>query len=638
MAARLSLRVYGVASLVFWAGAVAGQDELDLTELSLEALLDIQVTSVAKRPQELAEAAAAVYVLSGDEALRSGARTIPEALRLIPGLHVAQIDGQRWAITARGFNGTVADKLEVLIDGRSVYSPLFSGVFWDAQDIFMPDLDRIEVIRGPASVLWGSNAVNGVVNIVTKSAADTQGSLAYAGGGNEQTSFAGIRHGGQWSEGQYWRAYLRHWERDEQVRGDGSGAQDAIAMHQAGLRFDGQGKNGDSWLLDAVGYANELQNFDEALNPQGKDNEQSGGHLLARWQRPYDEESTLSIQFFWEHTERTQQGNFGEKRDTVDVELRHSLRLGERHQLVWGLGHRISRDEQENPPLIVFIPAKRTVQNSNLFASDQITLSPSSQLSLGLRIEHNEFAGFAVQPDIRINHTLNERTAIWGSLSRALRMPNRLDSDVLIPIPNAGAIGNPDFEPEELFAKELGLRHAISPGLSIEASAFHNDYDRLRGVEPRSEPELPLIVNNYQATASGLELTSTWRPNSQLALHFAYNYLQLDLEPHPDTADRVTEAAEDQAPSHQAWMRWDWQPSSKHQWGGQLRYVDDIPGFAVESFWDLSVRWAYRLNPSWSVALNGQNLLQSQRREWEINSEIERSIFAEIIWQPGRKR
>lgn len=637
MSNRLSLRLSGVG-LALCASTATAQAPIDLTELSLEALLDIQVTSVSKRPQDLAEAAAAVYVLTGDEAITSGARTIPEALRLIPGLHVAQIDGQRWAVSARGFNGTVADKLEVLIDGRSVYSPLFSGVFWDAQDVFMPDLDRIEVIRGPASVLWGSNAVNGVVNIVTKSAEQTQGTLAYAGGGDEQTAFAGLRHGGQWAENQHWRAYLRHWDRDAQIRADGSDAQDSMRMSQFGLRVDGLTQRGDEWLLDAAGYANELENFDPALNPEGLDNEQSGGHIMGRWQRKIAEQSNLSLQFFWEHTERTQQGSFGEVRDTIDVELRHSISLGEKHQLVWGLGHRITRDEQENPPLIVFIPAKRTVQNSNLFVSDQITLSPRSHLTLGLRLEHNEFAGFAIQPDARISHILSERTTLWGSVSRALRMPNRLDSDVLIPIPNAGAIGNPDFEPEELLAKEIGIRHALNRQLSVDASVFHNDYDRLRGVEPRSEPDLPLIVNNYQATASGLEIASTWRPHERLALHFAYNYLDLDLEPHPGTADVVTEAAENQAPAHQAWMRWDWRPTSKQQWGGQLRYVDDIVGFDVDAFWDLSLRWSYRVHPDWTLALNGQNLLQSQRREWEIDSEIEGSIFAEVIWQPRLRR
>lgn len=637
MSTCLSLRVCGVG-LALWANTVAAQAPVDLTELSLEALLDIQVTSVSKRPQDLAEAAASVYVLSGDEAMRSGARTIPEALRLIPGLHVAQIDGQRWAISARGFNGTVADKLEVLIDGRSVYSPLFSGVFWDAQDIFMPDLDRIEVIRGPASVLWGSNAVNGVVNIVTKSAEQTQGTLAYAGGGDEMNAFAGIRHGGQWGENSHWRAYLRHWQRDEQTREDGSDAQDSMSMNQAGLRIDGVTRDGDEWLVDTAAYANQLQNFDPALNPEGRDNEQSGGHLMSRWQRNLAEHSRLSLQFFWEHTERIQQGSFGEVRDTLDIEMRHSISLGERHHVVWGLGHRISRDEQDNPPLIVFIPAKRTVQNSNLFVSDQITLNPRSHLTLGLRLEYNEFAGFAIQPDARISHIVSDRSTIWASVSRALRMPNRLDSDVLIPIPNAGAIGNPDFEPEELLAKEIGLRHALSRNLSVDGSVFHNDYDRLRGVEPRSAPDFPLIVNNYHAVASGLELSSTYRPHPQLALHFAYNYLDLDLSPSSGTADVVTEAAEDQAPAHQAWLRWDWQPSSKQQWGGQLRYVDDIDGFDVDAFWDLGLRWSYRVHPDWTVAVNAQNLLQSQRREWEIDSEVQRSIFAEVIWQPSLRR
>lgn len=633
-ASRYFLMIGLGSALTAGAAAQAGLPE-DLTELSLEALLDIEVTSVSKQAEALADAAAAVYVLTGDEIRRSGAQTLPEALRLVPGLHVARVDGQRWAISARGYNGDVADKLEVLIDGRSIYSPLFSGVFWDAQDVFMPDLERIEVIRGPAATLWGSNAVNGVINIVTKAAADTQGLLTYAGGGDELQSFAGVRYGDQIGEHGAWRAHLRHWERDAIRTTDAERAHDGMQMTHVGLRADWAPADHSQLTVIANGYQNGLQNFDPALNPNGDDNKQSGANLLARWSRLLDDGARLSLQLFWDHTERTQHGTFGEVRDTWDLQFQHARDWGARHRIVWGAGYRLSRDAQDNPPLIVFTPAERTVRSANIFVSDEIALRPDTDLILNARLEHNDFSDADIQPSIRLRHALNPRTTLWSKVSRALRLPNRLDADVLIPLPEVGARGNRDFQPEESWSYELGMRHVLRDNLIVDIATHFTAYDELRGVEPASAPDIPLIVNNYTAEASGVEITSQWQASPTLKLHLAYAYLNLDLEPQADTADVQTEAAENQAPRHQAWLRWDWDPSPRWQVGGQLRHVSALADFELPGYTELDLQIGWQWQPNWQLALTGQSLLNPSHREWGLASAVERSVFLTFTWTPG---
>lgn len=607
----------------------------DLTELSLEALLDIEVTSVSRRSEQLATSAAAVFVLSGEEITRSGARTLPEALQLVPGLHVAQIDGQRWAIGSRGFNGNISDKLEILIDGRSVYSPLFSGTFWDAQDVFMPDIERIEVIRGPASVTWGSNAVNGVINIVMRTAAETQGALLYAGGGNEQEAFAGARYGGTLGTRGHWRAYTRYWQRDALVTTAGDPAIDGMDMTQTGFRLDWQALNGDDITLQGDIFENRLDEpASDFLNPEGEDDRQRGSNILARWQHASSEESQWMVQAYWDRTDRIQQGTLGELRDTWDLQVTYQTTWLDKHELVIGGGYRVSEDEQDNPPLVRFTPAQRSVKNASFFVNDQYSLSEATTLTFGARLEDNEYTGFDVQPSLRFSHTLNDRTVLWGAASRALRLPNRLDQDVFI----GNALGNRDFEPEELIGEELGLRYLFSRNLSVDASVFHNDYDKLRGVEPAEEEGLVTIVNNYTATSNGVEISSLWRPSETLSLHAAYNYFKLDLEPKPGATDTTTEATEDRAPRHQAWLRWEWQPLNRLQVDGLLRHVAEIRDYNVPAFTDLSLRLGWQLAPDWAVALTGQHLLEERHREWgEADAEVQRGVFAELIWQPGAR-
>ncbi len=631
------LRHFLLVSLLA-AGNANGMTDVpaDLTQLSLEDLLDIEVTSVSRRAEQLATSAAAVYVLSGEEIHQSGARSLPEALKLVPGLHVAQIDGQRWAIAARGFNGNISDKLEVLIDGRSVYSPLFSGTFWDAQDVFLPDIDRIEVIRGPASITWGSNAVNGVINIVTKRAEDTQGVLAYAGGGDEQTGFAGARYGGRAGTHAYWRAYTRYWQRDALVTTSGSDARDSMDMTQGGFRLDWASPDGDRIEFQGDIFDNTLENpTQEFLNPDGKDDSESGSNLMARWQHAIGQDSRLAVQTYWDRTKRIQRGSFGELRNTWDLQATFQTQLWQKHELVMGAGYRSSSDEQENPPLVMFTPAQRTVRSANLFINDQYRFSDVTTITLGARLEHNEFTWFDVQPSLRFSHVLSERTVLWGAVSQALRLPTRLDEDVVI----ASVVGNRDFQPEELLGEELGLRHLLGKNLTLDASVFYNVYDKLRGVEPGDETTPSLIVNNYNAESAGFEISSHWQPLPTLDLNAAYNYFTINFTPDSGTADVTTEATEDLAPRHQAWLRWRWSPNSRYHVGGQLRYVDKIRGQDVPAFTDLSLRLGWNITPDLEFALSGQNLLDAQHREWgEADAEAQRGVYAELVWHPAQRK
>lgn len=605
----------------------------DLTELSLEALLDIEVTSVSRRSEQLATSAAAVFVLSGEEIARSGARSLPEALKLVPGLHVAQIDGQRWAIGARGFNGNISDKLEVLIDGRSVYSPLFAGTFWDAQDVFMPDIDRIEVIRGPASVTWGSNAVNGVINIVTRDAEQTLGALAYAGGGDEQKVFGGARYGGTLGKNTHWRAYTRYWQRDALVNSNGERTEDGMDMSQTGLRLDLAAADNHQLTLQADHFENRLDvAANEFLNPDGNDNRERGTNLLARWSHTPSDDTQWMVQAYWDQTDRVQQGSFGELRDTYDLQATYQTQWWQKNKLVIGGGYRVSSDKQDNPPLVQFLPSRRTVRNANIFFNNQYNASDATALTLGARVEHNEFTGLDVQPSIRISHTLNDRTVLWGAASRALRLPTRLDNDIVI----NSVVGNENFEPEELLGEEIGIRYLLTRNLSVDASAFYSEYDKLRGVEPGTGDDPALIVNNYSANSHGVEISSLWQASESLKLHAAYSFFTLNFEPDAGTADTTTEASEALAPRHQAWLRLDWQPVSRLSIGSHLRYVDEIRGTGVPAFTELSVRLGWQLARAWEIALTGQNILEAEHREWgEADAQAQRGFYVELTWQPG---
>lgn len=416
--------------------------EEDIFTLGILDLMNTKVTTVSRKPQQLANAAAAIHVITQEDIRRSGATSIPEVLRLAPGVQVARIDANKWAISIRGFNGRFATKLLVLMDGRSVYSPLFSGVFWDLQDTVLADIERIEVIRGPGAALWGANAVNGVINIITKSSAETIGGHVNFGGGTEERSFATARYGMSLSEATNLRVYGKYVDRDAQADAAGNRAHDNWHTTRGGFRLDSQDRDGDlltfqgDYLDGKRGETAQISQLPTPLDPAvshsvNLENPVSGGNLLARWQRNLSATSSFSGQLYYDHA-TLNAFNTRAKTDTFDLDFQHRFACGSKQDIVWGLGFRFGHDEIDNSFTINFLPAERDSQLYSAFVHDEIALVPEYlSLILGSRFEHNRYSGFEIQPNGRLLWTPDPHHTVWASVSRAVRTPSRGEQDIL---------------------------------------------------------------------------------------------------------------------------------------------------------------------------------------------------------------
>ena len=469
--------------------------------MSLEQLMNIEITSVGKKSQHLSQSAAAAFVISQDDIRRSGATNIPDALRMAPGVQVARIDSNKWAVSARGFNGRFAKNLLVLIDGRSVYSPSFSGVYWDMQDVMLEDVERIEVIRGPGATLWGSNAVNGVINIITKSAADTQGGRISLGAGTIEKGFGSARYGAKLGDGEtYARAYGKGFGRSSFNTSDGRNSGDSWDRGQGGFRIDHQLGDDSSTTLQGDAYAGNVnQRINQpSLSPPGMvyTNDAgriSGFNLLGRWRKSLALDSEISVQAYYDHTYKKE--SFGvQERNTYDLELQHRFGFADWHDVIWGLGYRLNQDQISSPFQLDFGSPRQDRQLFSAFIQDEMTLLEDQlKLTLGSKFEHNEFTGFEGQPNLRLSWTPNDEHSFWGAISRAVRIPSRGESDarifsLIIPpsqqtsnFPVALYVdGNRQFRAEELLAYELGYRFMPSPRFSADLALFYNMYDGLR--------------------------------------------------------------------------------------------------------------------------------------------------------------
>ncbi|MFA5941991.1 MAG: TonB-dependent receptor [Sinimarinibacterium sp.] len=613
----------------------------DLTLLSLEDLMRIEVTSVSKRAEPLSTAAAAIYVLSGEEIRRAGVRSLAEALRLVPGLHVGRTNQstQQYAISARGFNSPTADKLEVLLDGRSVYTPLFSGVFWDTLDTFMPDIDRIEVIRGPGAALWGANAVNGVINIVTKDAAQTRGLHALGGGGNEERGFGGVRYGMRAGDSGNLRTYAQAFERDDGKRRDGSDAPSSLRLQQAGFRGDWHpaGAHGYSALGDAYQGHRRTDTGDMDLD---------GFDLQGRWTRRGSERSDFSVAANFDHYHRMIPQVYEETRDTLNLDAQHRLAVGSLQEFVYGLSYRNTDDETGGPPrAYIFAPQSARLETFGAFVQDQIRLAGGDgTLTLGSKFEHNDYTGFEVQPSVRLGWQLRERSFAWAAISRAVRTPNRLDTGLTVfcppgfPVCEGGQqypIGDPDLPVEKLIAYESGLRVWGVERWSVDLALFHNDYDDLRSAE--ASPPFGRFGSGLEGTGEGAEINLNWRALQTLDLRLFYSHLQLDLDAKSDSTDAGTErSVEGSNPTHIAGLVAFWQPAPRWDVHGFLRYVSELPATNIPEYTELNLRVAWHWRPDLMLSLSGTNLLDDQHPEFGIDIaprlEAQRGVFAQIDW------
>jgi iron complex outermembrane recepter protein len=607
----------------------------ELKQLSLEELMNQTVVSVSRQAEALSDAPAAVTVITQEDIRRSGATSLPEALRLAPNLEVAQVSSHEWAISARGFNNTAANKMLVMIDGRTVYTPLFAGVFWDVQDTLLEDIDRIEVISGPGGTLWGANAVNGVINVITKSAKDTQGGLLLGGGGAELNGFGGVRYGGQLAEHVYYRVYAKYFDRDSTLFADGLQATNAWNMGQGGFRVDWEAP-GENNLTFQGDYCQ-----GGVAQPQSPHIDLSGGNSLGRWTHSFSEQSDLTVQMYYDHTHRRIPNTFTEDLDTYDLDAQHRFALGDRNQVVWGLGYRTFWDDVQNSPVLAFLPPHLNHQVFSTFVQDRIKLIDDRlYLTLGSKFEHNDYTGFEFQPNLRLAWMPAGRQTVWAAVSRAVRTPSRIDRDFYVPgVPPFSLLqGGPDFESEKLIAHELGYRVQPVARLALSLTGFYHDYDDLRSTEPLNPPvPFPVVIaNGLRGETYGAELAADYKVTDWWRLRAGYTELRVHLSPKPGSVDMSNGSNESHDPNRQVSL-WSFLDLPAHlELDTGFRYVSQIANQNVPAYSEMDARLAWQVRRNLELAVVGQNLLHSHHIEFGAPAnryEIERVLYGKVTWR-----
>jgi iron complex outermembrane receptor protein len=610
-----------------------------LKKLSIEQLMNLQVTSVSKRPERLAQAASAIEVITGDDIRRSGASSLPEALRLAVNLQVAQVDSRQWAIGARGFNGTTTNKLLVLIDGRTVYTPLYSGVFWDVQQVPLADIDRIEVISGPGATLWGSNAVNGVINVITKHAKDSDGLLVSGGGGTQLQGFGTVRYGGALGSDAHYRVYGTGFAREASVRPASTDAGDDWHLEQGGFRMDWDASSASQVTLQGDLYDGRIGQLTPSGQPNPGDVAVSGRNVIAKWSRTMSERSNLAVQLYYDRTHRDIPNVFAEDLDLYDVDLQHEVRLGTRHDVVWGLGYRLMNDRVANGASLAFLPADVTRQWFTGFVQDEIALVPNRlHVALGSKVEHNDYTGFEIEPSGRISWQLSPSGLLWTAVSRALRTPSRIDRELFIPSqPPYSLAGGPGFHSEEELAYELGYRHQHGV-LAVSVATFYSRYYGLRSLERFNPPALtPIIIGNGQDGESyGAKLVADYWLTSEWRLHAGYTELRVHIWPKPGSTDMTRGSGESQSPDRQFLLQSSLDLPAHLRLDGGLRAIGAIAVAQVPAYAELTANLTWQPTASVGLSVVGQNLLHDQHAEFQLPTprrEIQRGVYGQVEWR-----
>ncbi len=611
-----------------------------LKKLSIEQLMNLQVTSVSKRPERLSQTASAIQVITQEDIRRSGASSLAEALRLASNLQVAQVDSRQWAISARGFNSTTANKLLVLIDGRTVYTPLFSGVFWDVQEVPLADIDRIEVISGPGATLWGANAVNGVINVITKDAKDTQGFLLAGGGGTEQHGFGTVRYGAALGSSVRARIYGRGFDRDATALPSGQDAADDWHVEQGGFRMDWEASSASRVTLQGDLYDGRI------AQDSGGDIAVSGGNVIAKWSHTLSERSSLAAHLYYDRTHRDIPGVFGEDLDTYDVDLQHSARLGARHAVVWGLGYRLINDRVVNSSSVAFLPSHVARQWFTGFVQDEIALVPNRlQVALGTKIEHNDYTGFEIQPSGRVSWRPGSSGTLWMAVSRALRTPSRIDRELFAPAkPPYFLAGGPDFHSEEEVAYELGYRYQHRT-LGLSVATFYSRYHGLRSVEQVNPPApAPIVIGNGQDGESyGAEVTAEYWLTNRWRVHAGYTELRVHVWPNRGSTDMSRGSGESQVPDRQFLLQSSLDLPAHLGFAVWFRAIDDINNQLVPAYAELNATLTWQPTSHLDVSLVGQNLLHDRHREFgappasptapDLRRDIQRGAYGAVAWR-----
>jgi iron complex outermembrane receptor protein len=643
------------------------QSPADLAQQSVEDLMNVEVTSVSKKEQKMSQVAAAIFVITPEDIRRSGATNIPDLLRMVPGLDVGQINSNTWAVSARGFNHELADKLLVLIDGRTVYTPTFAGVTWDTQDVPLQDIERIEVIRGPGGSVWGANAVNGVINIITKKAGDTPGAMLSGGGGNQERAFGTAQYGGKIAGDFNYRVFTKYLNRSntpDLEQGDSS-HDDWYLLH-GGFRVDGNLSPVDSLTIQGDIYrGNEgAEIIHTSLDPPENQNlfrraALSGGNVVGRWNHTFSNGSDATLQFYFDRNARYGPES-NEVRNTADFDFQHHQALGLRHDLMWGLGYRRSGDNTLGTIDFACLPAAKTIQIFSAFAQDEIALKPGRlSLTLGTKLEHNDFNGFDLSPSARLAWTPSARHTFWTAISRAARSPSRLDTAAYIGLAafpgdngttqEAILFGNPLQEAEHVLAYEVGYRTQPAKHFSLDLATFFNTYDNLRTREHgspffQSASDLWVIPitwgNGMHGTTYGFEISTDWKVSNRWTLSPGYAFLEMHL--HLDAGSTDTDSAlgtQGSNPQHQAQFRSHFDFGHGFSWDANAYFVGSLPAQAIPAYTRVDTQLGWRLGEGLDLNLVGQNLVQDHHPESNdiftiVNaSQVKRGIFARLTKQ-----
>jgi iron complex outermembrane receptor protein len=635
----------------------------DLGQMNIEELMNIHVTSVSKKQEKLAESPAAIYVITQEEIRRSGLTSIPEILRMVPGLDIAQVQSNQWAVSARGFNAQFSNKLLVLLDGRSVYLPSDAGVAWDQQDTLLEDIDRIEVIRGPGAAMWGANAVNGVINIITKSASDTQGGLITATTGDRDRAVQGIRYGGRIAKLGSYRVYSKYSRRRTLTESDDDPNAD-WAVIRSGFRTDWRLSGRDSLTIQGDLFRS-TAGIDLTLplltSPFLQSNETteraSGGNLLANWSHRTSDRSVVTVKAYFDHMEKSSL-LLGEKYNTFDLDFQHTLTLSPRHEIVWGLGYRRNASAFRSSPTLSFKDSEISLYSA--FVQDEVHLVPE-QLSiiLGSRIERNEFIGTEAQPTARLLWTPNARHAVWTAVSRAVRTPSYFEVGSTLNLqafPGDNGIanlltmnGSPQAAAEVLLAYEVGYRAQLGDRLSFDWTGFYNSYHHLSTYEPAtpflaSAPApLHLVMpfysdNRMRGESQGVEIAGTWDVAKFWRIRSSYSWLNLQLHLDQSSRNLIRDAVEGQSPQHQAQFRSELDLSHKLQFDTSLYYVGSLPTLSVPAYARVDARLGWRPRAPLEISAVGQNLQGGKHVEYVSEgpfgvSRIGPSVYAKVTWQ-----
>jgi iron complex outermembrane receptor protein len=658
----LAAGAFAATSSVLHAQQLAANQVNQLKRLSIEQLTNVEVTSVTRGPQPLSRSAAAVAVVTSGQIASSGAMSVPEAIRFVPGIHVAQVTASEWAVSSRGFASANSPDLLVLSDGRSIYTPLYSGVFWDVQDYLMPDIDRIEVVRGPGAALWGSNAVNGVINIITKGAQETQGTLLTAATGSRERALAAAQYGGEAGNQVYYRVFAKYQAHAAEDHPSGSSPDDWDLGH-VGFRTDWKSGSADTLTVQGDAYDGSMGQVSPTVSVIGRPGpagllrvDVSGGNVLGRWRHTLSEDSDFELRVYYDYTHRNDP-TFVDDLGTLDLDFQEHLPLAGAQAITWGLTGRTMDDRNRGKGLFTLSPPDSRDNLASGFVQDEISLPRSVRLTLGTKLEHNDFSGFEVQPSVRAAWDPAERQTVWAAVSRAVRVPTRIERDIDVDVTDPAGnpvivlLGNRHFRAEQVLAFEVGYRWQPRSDLSLDVTTFRNRYTGLASLEAGTpftdaatgQTVIPVVNENLiDGHSTGIEGLALYSPVGWWRLSVDYSYIDMQLTPLGLDLNRDRFFAGSTPRNQLGVQSYLDLPHDIELYAGlrELSAVRTLPevvdGTGDPGYQELDLNAIWRASAHLTLSLEGRSLLHAQHVEFggaDERSAIDRSVFGRLTWE-----